>query len=234
MHLYFAPNIEEELCLPPDESLHCAKVLRQKAEDRISIIDGKGTYYDAEIVSAHQKRTLVKLLKRIENWNAREFRLHMAVCPTKSMDRFEWFLEKATEIGVDEITPILGRYSERKTVKPERLNRIVVAASKQSYKAAIPVVNELTRFADFMNQDLPKDSFMAHCYEDESKQPLLKTMPARKEVLILVGPEGDFSEEEVAMARAKGIQMVSLGESRLRTETAGVVACHIATVVNSL
>lgn len=232
MHLYYAPDILTSTTLPVEESLHCVKVLRQKVGDLIYIIDGEGTFVEAKIVFPHQKHTEVERLVVHKNWHTRPFSLHIVVAPTKSNDRFEWFLEKATEIGVEEITPIWTRYSERTVIKPERLNKILVAASKQSYKALIPKLNPMIKWADFMKQDHTQQKFLAHCYEDSTKRPLFHEIKPGADVMVLVGPEGDFSEEEVQDARNHGFIMVSLSESRLRTETAGIVATHLVDVAN--
>ena len=235
MNLFYAPDIAQTLTLPEEESQHCAKVLRMKAGERIHIIDGVGGLYEAEILESHPKRTQVTILSEQHEYGRRPFRLHLAVAPTKNIDRFEWFVEKATEIGFDELTPLCCRYSERKIIKPERIEKILVSAAKQSLKAYVPRLNPMTIFKDFINNSsslTPHSSlFIAHCY-DQPKQHLLHVCPPASDVVVMVGPEGDFSEEEVELALRNSFQAITLGESRLRTETAGVVACHLVTIAN--
>ena len=235
MNLFYAPDIAQTLTLPEEESQHCAKVLRMKAGERIHIIDGVGGLYEAEILESHPKRTQVTILSEQHEYGRRPFRLHLAVAPTKNIDRFEWFVEKATEIGFDELTPLCCRYSERKIIKPERIEKILVSAAKQSLKAYVPRLNPMTTFKDFINNSsslTPHSSlFIAHCY-DQPKQHLLHVCPSASDVVVMVGPEGDFSEEEVELALRNSFQAITLGESRLRTETAGVVACHLVTLAN--
>ena len=235
MNLFYAPDIAQTLTLPEEESQHCAKVLRMKAGERIHIIDGVGGLYEAQITEAHPKRTQVEILNVQIEYGRRPFRLHLAVAPTKNIDRFEWFVEKATEIGFDELTPLCCRYSERKVIKPERIEKILVSAAKQSLKAYVPRLNPMTTFKEFINNSSSLISnsslFIAHCY-DQPKKHLLHACPTASDVVVMVGPEGDFSEEEVELALRSSFQAITLGESRLRTETAGVVACHLVTVAN--
>ena len=233
MNLYYAPQIKKAPFLPEEESLHCVKVLRQKSGDIIHIIDGVGGLYEAMIINPHQKKTEVEILKVTENYGQRNFKLHMAVAPTKNIDRFEWFVEKATEIGVDTITPILCRFSERKVIKQERVEKLVVSASKQSLKAFVPKVNPLTPFNDFIISNQASNKYIAHCYNSE-KQYLLDICQPLSDIILLVGPEGDFSIEEVKLALQNQFTPISLGNSRLRTETAGVVGCHLVNVVNEI
>ena len=236
MNLFYAPDILQTLTLPEEESQHCAKVLRMKAGERIHIIDGVGGLYEAEILEAHPKRTQVNIISEQHEYGRRPFRLHLAVAPTKNIDRFEWFVEKATEIGFDELTPLCCRYSERKIIKPERIEKILVSAAKQSLKAYVPRLNPMQTFKEFMannSQSSFQDSqlFIAHCY-DQPKLHLLHACQPTGNVVVMVGPEGDFSEEEVELALRNLFQAITLGDSRLRTETAGVVACHLVTIAN--
>jgi 16S rRNA (uracil1498-N3)-methyltransferase len=231
MNLFYAPNILETPFLPEEESSHCVRVLRHKAGDRINLIDGKGNLYDAELVSTHPKHAEVRILSVHNGYGSRPFRLHLAVAPTKNIDRFEWFVEKATEIGFDALTPLSCRFSERKVIKPERIEKILVSATKQSLKAAVPQLNGMTDFNDFVKSVAEPNRYIAHCHNIE-KEHLLRVCAPASDVVVLVGPEGDFSREEVDAAMANGFQGVSLGESRLRTETAGIVACHLVTVAN--
>ena len=235
MNLFYAPDILQTLALPEEESQHCAKVLRMKAGEHIHIIDGVGGLYEAEILEAHPKRTQVSIISEQHEYGRRPFRLHLAVAPTKNIDRFEWFVEKATEIGFDELTPLCCRYSERKVIKPERIEKILVSAAKQSLKAYVPRLNPMITFKEFINNSqlstLNSQLFIAHCY-DQPKQHLFNACQPGGDVVVMVGPEGDFSEEEVELALRNSFQAITLGESRLRTETAGVVACHLVTIAN--
>ncbi len=233
MTLFYAPDILTSPFLPETESAHCAKVLRLSAGEVVHVIDGVGNLYEVQIVAPNSKRTEVKILSVQKDFGKRPFRLHLAVAPTKNIERFEWLMEKATEIGVDEITPLLCRYSERKIIKPERIEKILISASKQSYKACVPRLNPMTEVADFLRQVSESQRFIAHCYEGE-KPHLLHVCLPKSDVVVMVGPEGDFSREEIDLVLAQHFQPVTLGTSRLRTETAGVVACHLVTVVNEL
>lgn len=232
--IFYAPTIAESPYLSEEESSHAIRVLRLEAGDKIELVDGFGNYYEAEIVFPHHKRCEVRILNKKENFNTFPFRLHLAIAPTKNMDRMEWFVEKATEIGVTEITPLLCRYSERKVVKLERLSKIVVSAMKQSKKSVLPYLNEMISFNDFVEQQNDKQNcFIAHCYE-QKKQQLSELYVKGQDATIIIGPEGDFSPEEVEYAITRGIAPITLGESRLRTETAGIVACHTIHLLNSI
>lgn len=235
MNIFYSPKISTTPFLPEEESLHCIKVLRLNKGDLIHIIDGVGGFFVAKIVEPHPKKTKVEIIKVEKDFNKIGYNLHLAVAPTKNIDRFEWFLEKVTEIGVAQITPLICRYSERKVVKLDRLEKIIISAAKQSIKPNMPIINELMPFADFItnNSDSMAQKFIAHCY-DIPKTPLLKSCNKGEDVVVLIGPEGDFSIEEVDLALNNGFKSVSLGNSRLRTETAGVVACHTVSVINEL
>ena len=232
MQIFFIPEISGDIVnLSAEESKHAVKVLRLSDGDRVQIVDGKGGFYQAEIVDANPKSCALKITESVSGFEKRNFKLHIAIAPTKNIDRFEWFLEKCTEIGIDEITPLLSEHSERKVIKPERLEKILVSAMKQSLKAYLPKLNELTRFADLLDKEFHGKKFIAHC-NDGLKPHLKNELTSGDDVLILIGPEGDFSPEEVELAKAKGFQEISLGNARLRTETAGVVACHIVNLAN--
>jgi len=233
MTLFYAPNIAQTPFLTEEESLHCVKVLRLKAGDVVHVIDGVGGLYQVELVAPHSKHTEVRILSVQHDFEKRPFRVHLAVAPTKNIDRFEWFVEKAAEIGVDTITPLLCRYSERKVIKSERIEKILISASKQSLKAFVPTLNPMMPYDDFISSVKESYRFIAHCYDAEKKH-LLHVCPPNADVVVLVGPEGDFSLEEVNLALKNQFHAVTLGNSRLRTETAGVVACHLLTVANAL
>jgi 16S rRNA (uracil1498-N3)-methyltransferase len=232
MQLFYVPTISgAEVVLDDIESKHAVRVLRLTEGTSVELIDGKGGFYTAEITDANPKKCRLNITSTQKSFGKKDFRLHMAIAPTKNIDRFEWFLEKATEIGIDEITPLLCEHSERKVIKPERLEKILISAMKQSLKAYLPVLNELTPLKDIISTSSENHKFIAHCYEGE--KPHLKDVISEKSnALVLIGPEGDFSPEEVKLAKANGFSEVSLGSARLRTETAGVVACHMVNLAN--
>ncbi len=232
MQLFYTPNIQGSFyTLDETESKHAIRVLRMSQGDAIQLIDGIGNFYEGRISDANPKKCCIEILKKAEEFGKRNHYLHMAVAPTKNIDRFEWFLEKATEIGIDEITPILCDHSERKVIKEERLEKVIVSAMKQSLKAYLPKLNPLTPLKEFLQTPFDGKKFIAHCYEQD-KRDLKNEIPGSHSNLILIGPEGDFSEEEIELAMQNGFLPVSLGASRLRTETAAVVACHTANLLN--
>lgn len=232
MHVFYTPDIDTCPELPEEEAGHCLRVLRLGVGDEVMLTDGKGFFYKAVISAATGKRCQVKVVEKIEQEKFWKGHLHLAMAPTKNMDRIEWFAEKATEIGFDELSFLNCRFSERKVIKTERIEKIVVSAMKQSLKARKPIVNEMTDFAKFMQRDFQGQKFIAHCYEGE--KPLLKeVLKPEEDALVLIGPEGDFSPEEVQKAEALGFQPISLGKSRLRTETAALVAVHMMNLFNS-
>lgn len=232
MHLFYTPDILLTGEMPEEESNHAVKVLRLTEGDEILLVDGKGTFHDAVISRAHHKRCAVEITRSYPDENKWPFRIHVAVAPTKNMDRIEWFAEKSTEIGIDRITLLKCRFSERKDVKAERLNKILVSAMKQSLKAYLPELEPMTEFKKFVQQPFSGQKFIAHCYKDAERVLLKQAYKPGSDMLILIGPEGDFSEEEVQLAIANGFSPVSLGKSRLRTETAALVACHSVHVIN--
>lgn len=226
MYLFYTPDIDIHPELPEEEAAHCLRVLRLSQGDKITLTDGKGYFYEAQISVASAKRCSVSILNKTFQPFYWRGHLHLAMAPTKNMDRTEWFAEKATEIGIDEISFLNCRFSERKVLKVERIEKIVVSAVKQSLKARKPQINEMISFDKFVRQDFPGDKFIAHCYAGE--KPLLKDVLSNdRDTLVLVGPEGDFSPEEVELALSCGFRPVSLGMSRLRTETAALVAAHL-------
>ena len=231
MSLFYVPLLSSGSVLPEEESQHAVKVLRLKVGDEIEVVDGVGGYYRARITHPHPKHCGFEIMETTLEMGKKNFRLHIAIAPTKNIERLEWFIEKATEIGIDEITPIICRFSERKIVKQERLEKIVVSAAKQSLKAYFPKMNPLCTFDELIKNNNASQKFIAHCYEEDKR--LLQTECAlATDVLVLIGPEGDFSKEEVQKAISAGFIPVSLGTSRLRTETAGVVACHTVGMLN--
>lgn len=229
--IFFTPDILSNPELPFEEAQHCIKVLRKKEGDEIFLADGKGNFYDAVIVQANPKHCIVNLLNTIPQTKSWNFNLQIAFAPTKNMDRIEWFVEKATEIGIDRFSPILCQHSERKEIKLQRIEKILVSAMKQSQKALLPQLDEMLPFSRFIKQNFEGAKYVAHCYPGQ--KPLLKEVYKKEEnALILIGPEGDFSEKEVEEALQQGFQPISLGESRLRTETAALAACHAIHVLN--
>lgn len=232
MHIFYTPELSgSQYTLDETESKHCVRVLRLEKGDQIILVDGRGGYFTAEITDPNPKRCSVKIIRSELNFGLRKFQVHMAIAPTKNIERIEWFLEKATEIGLDRVTPLLCRHSERKEIKAERLEKVMVSAMKQSLKAYLPRLDELTKFKDLISQPFDGQKFIAHC--EEQHRDLLKDLVLpNQSYLILIGPEGDFSSEEIEMALNAGFRPVSLGNSRLRTETAGLVACHTFNLLN--
>lgn len=233
MQLFYTPYISgNNYTLHENESKHCIRVLRMSKGDIIHLTDGFGNLYKAKIDDNNPKACHIKIIEKFENFEKRDYYIHIAISPTKSIDRFEWFLEKATEIGIDEITPILTDRSERKQVKTERLEKIVISAMKQSIKAFKPKINKLVSLSEFINHKKTEEVLgIAHCNEGVKKR-IPEIYSKGQSCLILIGPEGDFSPEEVAIASLNGFKQVSMGEARLRTETAGVVACHSVSFMN--
>lgn len=225
MHVFYTPDILMCPELPEEEAGHCLRVLRLRPGDEICLTDGKGAFYRAAIDTVAGKRCTVRLLETKPQEQGWQGYLHIAMAPTKNIDRTEWFAEKATEIGVNELSFLNCRFSERRVLKLDRIERIVVSAMKQSLKASMPLLDEMADFGRFVRRDFEGQKFIAHCHEGE--KPLLRDMVRPGErALVLIGPEGDFSPEEVEEAVGRGFQPVSLGRSRLRTETAALVALH--------
>ena len=227
MELFFSDDIQDaQVRLDPEESAHCVRVLRHRVGDEISVIDGRGTLYRCVLEIADAKGAWARVLERIHGFGAHPYHLTMAVCPTKNIDRYEWFVEKATEIGVDVVAPVIGERSERKVLKTERLRRLALSAAKQSLKAAVPQVAEPVSVRDFI-LSAPEDALklICYCFDDVERLPITEVLRRQVErVMVLIGPEGDFSPEEAALARANGWVPVQLGPSRLRTETAALTA----------
>jgi 16S rRNA (uracil1498-N3)-methyltransferase len=226
MTLFYAPDIALSPFLPEEESIHAARVLRLIKGDEITVTDGKGFFYRCTISQPHPKQCEVAITERRQHNPSWQAGIHIAVAPTKSMDRMEWFAEKATEIGIDAITCLQCRFSERREIKTARLEKILISAMKQSLKATLPALNGMTDFKTFVGQPRNGMKLIAHCEADAETQLLQHTCRAGEDVTILIGPEGDFSQDEIMFARQHGFIPVSLGKSRLRTETAAVVACH--------
>ena len=230
MQLFYAEDIDSEFDLSKDESRHLIRVLRKTLGDSVIFTDGMGGKYWCDIIDDNPKKTRLKVVKK-EQIKQSKPKLTIAIAPTKNMDRIEWFLEKSTEIGIYRIIPILCAHSERKVIKNDRLEKIIVSAMKQSLKYYKPMLSPMIRFDAFLEQHFSGRKFIAHL--DEANPILFQNLYKKKEeLLILIGPEGDFSPEEIALATSNNFEMVSLGNSRLRTETAGVVACHSFNFMN--
>lgn len=233
MPLFYAPDILTQPELPDEEAQHAIRVLRMAVGDELTITDGCGSFYQAEIATIQGRHCTVNIRQAQPQAPLWTGRLHLAIAPTKNLDRMEWLAEKATEIGVDELTFLCCRYSERRVIKTDRIRRVVVAAMKQSLKARLPQVNEMTDFTPFVTQPRSGQRFIAHCHP--GLKPHLHTcLSSGQDALVLIGPEGDFSEEEVARAIACGYQPVTLGPSRLRTETAALVACQLMNLAHTV
>ncbi|WP_323726936.1 16S rRNA (uracil(1498)-N(3))-methyltransferase [Petrimonas sp.] len=230
---FYSPGIRVSQQLPEQESQHCVKVLRMKEGDKLTVTDGKGFFYPCTLLQAHPKHCIVSIDEEIPRPKSWDFTLHIAFAPTKNIDRIEWFAEKATELGVDRFSPLLCRFSERKELKGERVEKIVVSAMKQSQQAVMPIIDPMIPFRQFAENPFTGRKFIAHCRPDPNKMALAKTYRKGEDALILIGPEGDFSEEEVQQALDLGFEPVSLGENRLRTETASLLACHTIHVLNA-
>lgn len=231
MYLFYTPAIEVCNCLSEEESQHCVRVLRYTRGDAILLTDGRGSTYNAIITNPHPKHCQFEVISKEKQIKSHQFYLHIAIAPTKNIERLEWMIEKCTEIGVDEITPILCRFSERKQIRQDRLEKIILSAAKQSLTPYLPKLNPLTDINEVIEKSNEETRFIAHCYKNEKKE-LKNEIKKGASCLLLIGPEGDFSEQEVSDALQHGFVPVSLGNSRLRTETAGVVACHTAILLN--
>lgn len=232
MHIFYTPDFAgTTYTLDESESKHCVRVLRLERGEELVLVDGRGGLFNAQIEDPNPKRCAVRIVGEKLNYGARSFSVQVAIAPTKNIERIEWFLEKATEIGIERVIPLLCHHSERKEIKADRLEKVMVSAMKQSLKAYLPQLDALTKFSALVKQPFDGQKFIAHC-EEQHRELLKNVVVPGKNYLILIGPEGDFSPEEIELALANGFQPVSLGESRLRTETAGLVACHTLNLLN--
>ena len=232
MELFYNENLlahDESMTFGPEESRHLSKVLRKKVGELIRVTNGKGLEWKGQIISTDSRKAAAKKTEVTLHQN-KIAPLHMAIAPTKSNDRLEWFLEKATEIGVTEITPLICDHSERKTIKPERMKKILVGALKQSAQYFLPQLNPLISFEALMKLDHPQTRLIAHC-QDGNRIPLHQRGDLNDEILIMIGPEGDFSMREIKTAQNHSFTEITLSSQRLRTETAAIVACsQVATL----
>lgn len=249
---FYVPDAANQVELPAEEATHALRVLRLKGGDEIFLMDGEGSFYRAEVTAASSKRCLYEIKENMPQERAWKGHIHLAIAPTKMMERIEWMAEKATEIGFDELSFLNCQFSERKVVKTPRIDKIVISAVKQSHKAWKPVVNELESFKDFIQTPRSGRKFICHCYEEVEKKDFFTEINScsmdsdvsqdssasqesgAADITVLVGPEGDFSIDEVRLALENGYESVSLGTSRLRTETAGLVAVHMAHIARRL
>lgn len=234
MQLFYAPDINGiQYTLSEEESKHCVRVLRKSVGDAITLVDGRGGLYKCELIDDAPKKCVVSICEKIEQFEKRSYVLHMAVAPTKNIDRFEWFLEKATEIGVDIITPVECFHSERRIIKCDRSEKVITSAVKQSVKAYHPVFEPMTPFKEFVSRDfMGAECYIAHCEEVGEKHIINDIASVNGSYVVLVGPEGDFSIEEINFAISRGFKSISLGKSRLRTETAGVMVAAYLAILN--
>lgn len=235
---FYVPNAGQENEMPTEEALHALRVLRIKSGDEINLMDGVGNFYRAEVTLAATKRCLYEVKEVLPQQPAWHGHVHLAIAPTKVMDRIEWMAEKATEIGFDELSFLNCKFSERKTMRTVRLDKIVISAVKQSHKAWKPIVNQMVSFKEFISQPRKGRKFICHCYEEFEKVDLMtelqKPFYEDADVTVLVGPEGDFSVDEVKLAIANGYESASLGTSRLRTETAGLMSVAMANLTRRI
>lgn len=233
MHLFYTPDINgNTYTLSEEESNHCNKVLRLKQGDKVNLIDGVGGLYTAEIAEATKRAVHLSIIDKQSEFGKRNHYLHIAIAPTKNIDRLEWFLEKATEIGIDEVTPIICDRSERKIVKEDRLEKVITSAVKQSLTAYHPKINTAIPFKDFIKQSEADDKLIAHCIDEDDRKAISKIIKPHQKYLILIGPEGDFTPKEIELALQSGFKPVTLGNARLRTETAGLAACFEVNYLN--
>ncbi|TDO20098.1 16S rRNA (uracil(1498)-N(3))-methyltransferase [Pedobacter duraquae] len=235
MHVFYTPDIEDgagAYALNEEESRHCSKVLRLGIGDQVSLVDGRGGLYQAEIASETKRQVTLKVISTTLAYQKRNHHLHIAVAPTKNIERLEWFLEKATEIGIDEITPIICAHSERKVIKEDRLVKVITAAVKQSLQAYHPQLNPAISFADFIRKESGAQKMIAHCIDDTSRTYISDIAQPHAAYLILIGPEGDFSPAEIDSALQSGFKPLTLGNTRLRTETAALAACFELNYLN--
>lgn len=245
---FYVPDAAHQVELPAEEATHALRVLRLKGGDEIFLMNGEGSFFRAEVTAASNKRCLYEIKEEMPQQRAWKGHIHLAIAPTKMMERIEWMAEKATEIGFDELSFLNCQFSERKVVKTPRIDKIVISAVKQSHKAWKPVVNELVSFKEFIQTPRPGRKFICHCYEEVEKKDFFTEISGIQnadasdapvasdagDITVLVGPEGDFSIDEVRLALENGYESVSLGTSRLRTETAGLVAVHMAHIARRL
>ena len=234
---FYVPNATEDNELPTDEAIHAIRVLRLKIGDDIFLIDGKGSFYEAVVTLANSKHCLYKITQTLVQNKTWKGHIHLAIAPTKDISRIEWLVEKATEIGFDEISFLNCQFSERKNLRIDRIERIVISAMKQSRKAWKPIVNNMLSFEDFMQKEVTGQKFICHCYNEIEKKDFFSNINNSglfEDITVLIGPEGDFSIKEVHQALQQQYKSTTLGNSRLRTETAGLAAVLMANLANRI
>ena len=234
MQVFYAPDIySNNYILNETESKHCIKVLRMAAGDIVKLIDGKGNLYEGIISDPNPKKCLITITKVSENFEKRDYKLHIAISPLKNPERFEWFVEKSIEIGIDEITPLICYRTEKQSIRAERIEKIIISAMKQSLKAIGTVLNPPCSFNEFISKSADSIKMIAHCNESFSDRvSISQTYKKGDNAVIIIGPEGDFTETEIDVAKGHNYQPTHLGKSRLRTETAGIIACHLVYFMN--
>ena len=233
MQIFYAPDISgNDYILDENESRHCIRVLRMKSGTPVRLTDGKGNLFEAVVVNPDPKKCSLAITGVIRDFEKRKYRLHMAISPLKNYERFEWFIEKSVEIGVDEITPLICSNTEKPGIKRERINNLIISAMKQSLKSTLTILNETCRFNEFITIQHDGKRMIAHCNNELSKSKIGDVYSKGNDAVFLIGPEGDFSKEEILTATSAGYLPVHLGQSRLRTETAGIAACHSIYFIN--
>ncbi|OFX34022.1 MAG: 16S rRNA (uracil(1498)-N(3))-methyltransferase [Bacteroidetes bacterium GWA2_32_17] len=233
MHLFYNSVISDNIInLNEEESKHCIRVLRLKSNDIVWVTDGNGKMYKTSIIDDNKNKCVLNIIETIDNYNQRKYKLHLAISPLQNSERLEWFVEKATESGIDEITPILCEHSERKNINVERLKKVAVSAMKQSLKAYLPKINPLVKYNDFIKNDFNGLKGIAYCTDE--RQHITDWYKKNSDCLILIGPEGDFSQKEIDFALQYKYTVISLGNSRLRTETAAITACMVFNFLNKM
>ena len=233
MQIFYAPDITGNLySLDETESRHIVKVLRMKRGTNVRLIDGKGNLYEGIIDNADQKRCIIEISGVMRNFEKRNYYLHIALSPLKNSERFEWFIEKSVEIGVDEITPLICQHTEKQGIKTERVNNLIISAMKQSLKANKTILNEPVHFSDFIEKHYEGTLMIAHCNENLKRDKISAVYSKNENATIIIGPEGDFSKDEIVSATIENFLPVHLGSSRLRSETAGIAACYSFYFIN--
>ncbi len=232
MNIFYEPNIKQTLLLNEEESRHAIKVLRLSVGSKLYVVDGKGGFYTCEIRVAHEKKCEVKIVEEQQNYERQDFYIHLIIAPTKNMDRIEWMVEKCVEMGIHEISFIQTRYSERKEIKTARIEKIAIGAIKQSLKAFLPKINEMITWKAFLQKEINENQKMIAHLEEGDRKLIQDFATPKGNYAILIGPEGDFNPDEIEQALKKGFQPVTLGKSRLRTETAGLAACFTLNLIN--
>jgi 16S rRNA (uracil1498-N3)-methyltransferase len=233
MQIFYAPDINGiSYTLDVKESKHLIRVLRMVKGADVKLIDGKGNLFEGFISEPDQNKCIIEITREIKDFEKRNYKLHIAISPLKNPERFEWFVEKSVEIGIDEITPLICKNTEKPGIKSERVNNLIISAMKQSLKAKKTLLNETSSYKDFINKNLGGTKMIAHCDDSTGRRKISDVYSKKTDSIILIGPEGDFSREEIDSAVKRGFLPVHLGTSRLRTETAGLAACHSIYFIN--